>query len=82
MVGTSEGLLDGDEVDGVVEGCMVEGKALAVGAAEGDGLGAGESVGSKLGSGVGAFVGSCVGAFVVGLEVIGASVGTLTNFVG
>ncbi|KAI2501041.1 hypothetical protein MHU86_13453 [Fragilaria crotonensis] len=63
--GTCEGLLDGGEVDGDDEGCMVDGKALDVGADDGDGLGAGESVGSKLGSGVGAFVGNCVG---VGLE--------------
>lgn len=83
--GTCEGLLDGGEVDGDDEGCMVDGKALDVGADDGDGLGAGESVGSKLGSGVGAFVGNCVGGWVgtvVGIKVTGASVGTLTNFVG
>lgn len=80
--GAPEGLFDGVEVDGDDEGCMVEGKALAVGAEEGDGLGAGDSVGSKLGSGVGALVGSCVGGFDVGLNVTGTSVGTLTNVVG
>ena len=83
--GTCEGLVDGVEVDGDDEGCIVEGEALEVGAEDGDGLGAGESVGSKLGSGVGALVGNCVGDCVgvaVGTIVTGTSVGTLTNFVG
>lgn len=83
--GSCEGLLDGAEVDGDDEGRMVEGNALDVGVEDGDGLGAGESVGSRLGSGVGAFVGNCVGGWVgtiVGINVTGASVGTLTNLVG